>query len=336
MNIFKQSFPYNASSQSHLKTALGFGLFIVIFLLVFKPFGLVAFPMNRLLFISSMYGLITFGCIFLTLILLPIFFPYFFKEDEWTTGKQIVHTTAVIVLVGLVNYLISPLLVDTNYSLHDLLWFQGITLAVALLPVSIFTLLKQNSLLKKFEQQAAVLEKKLKEKLEPDKKQEPPASSSEKKNESPFIELTGDYQGEKIELPPEDLYFIVAANNYIKVYFTKKARLPAPARAGTVGNDARPTDSSGRAAGQEKISYSIIRMTMKKAEEALEAWPCFFRCHRAYIINLDKVEHVEGNAQGYKIRLANTEESIPVSRNLNNEFSDKLLAIRNNAEFIRD
>jgi len=318
MDIFKQSFPYNASPKSHLKTALGFGLFIMIFLLVFKPFGLVAFPMSRLVFISIMYGLITFGCIFLTLITLPVFFPQFFKEDEWTTGKQIVHTTAVIVLVGLANYLISPFLVDTSYSLRDMLWFQGITLAIALLPVTIFTLLKQNSLLKKFEQQAVLLEKKLKEKLDTEKKQEPPALPSEKKNEWPSIELTGDYQGEKIVLLPEDLYFITAANNYIKVYFNKNTRLPVHAGADVTG-----------VTGQGKPSYSIIRMTVKKAEEALEAWPCFFRCHRAYIINLDKVEHVEGNAQGYKIRLSNTEESIPVSRNLNSEFSDKLLAIRN-------
>ena len=157
-----------------------------------------------------------------------------------------------------------------------------------------------------------MLEKKLKEKLEADKKQEPVDLQPEKKTEFPSIELTGDYQGEKIVLHPDDLYFITAANNYIKVYFIKDA--------GKNGNGT-----------QGKPSYSIIRMTMKKAEEALEIWPCFFRCHRAYIINLDKVEHVEGNAQGYKVRLINTEESIPVSRNLNNEFSDKLLAIRNNA-----
>jgi DNA-binding LytR/AlgR family response regulator len=72
-------------------------------------------------------------------------------------------------------------------------------------------------------------------------------------------------------------------------------------------------------------------MTMKKAEEALEAWPGFFRCHRAYIVNLDKVQHVEGNAQGYRLRFPDVEEPVPVSRNLNSEFSDKLLAIRNNA-----
>ena len=119
-------------------------------------------------------------------------------------------------------------------------------------------------------------------------------------------------------MPPDDLYFIAAANNYIKVYFIKNASRP-----GKDGNEAVPG----------KPSYTIIRMTMKKAEEVLEAWPGFFRCHRAYIINLDKVEHVEGNAQGYKIRLVDTEELIPVSRNLNNEFSDKLLAIRNNAGF---
>jgi hypothetical protein len=38
---------------------------------------------------------------------------------------------------------------------------------------------------------------------------------------------------------------------------------------------------------------------------------------------------VEGNAQGYKIKIDGHDELIPVSRNLNNEFSDKLLAFRN-------
>ncbi|MFC0774678.1 LytR/AlgR family response regulator transcription factor [Terrimonas alba] len=316
MHIFKQSFPFTSSWKSQLKTALGFGLFVLTFLLVFKPFGLDAIPMNWLWLVSISYGCITFGCIFLMLLTLPFLFPHFFKEDKWTTGRQILHTIAIVVVVGWVNYLVSPFLVETTYSWRDMLWFQGITLAVALLPVTVFTLWKQNSLLKKFERQAVVLEKKLKEKLDIEKQQESFALPQEKKIDFPAIELTGDYQGEKIVLQPEDLYFITAANNYIKVYFVKNARL-------------REKDNDDKI--QLKPSYSIIRMTMKKAEEMLEAWPVFFRCHRAYIINLDKVAHVEGNAQGYKIRLAHTEELIPVSRNLNSEFSDKLLAIRDNA-----
>ncbi len=318
MQIFKQSFPFTSSWKSQLKTALGFGLFVLIFLLVFKPCGLMALPMRWLLVVSISYGCITFSCIFLTLYTLPVLFPHFFREDTWTTGKQIVHTIVVIVLVGLVNYLISPFLVDTTYSWRDMLWFQGITLAIALLPVSVFTLWKQNTLLKKFEQQAMVLEKRLQEKLDAEKKRDGFTVPSQKKIDLPAIELTGDYHGEKIVLQPEELYFITAANNYIKVYFVKNAHL-------------RGKDGDNMA--QLKLSYSIIRMTMKKAEETLEAWPVFFRCHRAYIINLDKVEHVEGNAQGYKIRLADMEEFMPVSRNLNSEFSDKLLAIRDHAAF---
>ncbi len=76
------------------------------------------------------------------------------------------------------------------------------------------------------------------------------------------------------------------------------------------------------------VVYSLVRSTLKRAEEILITHPNFFKCHRAFIVNLDKVVHVEGNAQGYKIKLDGYDELIPVSRNLNGEFSDKLLAFR--------
>jgi len=110
----------------------------------------------------------------------------------------------------------------------------------------------------------------------------------------------GDYQNEKVEVYVDDLHLVTSASNYIKVFHLQK----------------------------EQLVYSIIRSTLKKAEETLLEHPNFFKCHRAYIINLDKVVHVEGNAQGYKVRVAGHEELVPVSRNLNGEFSDKLLAFR--------
>jgi DNA-binding LytR/AlgR family response regulator len=288
--------------KSQFQTALGFGIFVIVFLLAFKPFELDSLPGSRLLLACGMYGLATFISIISGAFILTRVFPSFFIEENWTTGRQIIYIGCNVLLTGLVNYLVSPLFVSTNYSFESFLWFEGSTILVALLPITFHTLIRQNSLLKKFEQQAAALEKKLQEKLDAGKEKEAPLSVPEKKNESPVIELTGDYQGEKLVLPPQDIYFIAAANNYVKVYFDKNG----------------------------KVAYSILRMTMKKAEEALQAWPDFFRCHRAYIINLDKVEHVEGNAQGYKIILTHTDELIPVSRNLNTEFSDKLLATRNN------
>lgn len=38
------------------------------------------------------------------------------------------------------------------------------------------------------------------------------------------------------------------------------------------------------------------------------------RCHRSYIVNLDKVKNLKGNAQGYKLILPEMDFDIPVSR----------------------
>lgn len=298
MSIFKalrQPFPYEASINTKIRMALFFGVFIFAFLMIFKPFDLDFFPAERLLLIASVYGLITFICVFLATVLFPICLPSTFTESLWTTGRQIIFTVAVIFFVGVVNFLVSPLLVDSTLSLRDAIWFQGITLSIGLLPVSIFILLRQNQLLKKFSSQAEVIEKKLQEKHEKTVIIHEPVE-----NQSNKILFTGDYQNEKVEVYPDDLYLITSASNYIKLFHLQK----------------------------ETLIYSIIRSTLKKAEETVLTHPTFFKCHRAYIINLDKVVHVEGNAQGYKVRIQGYEELIPVSRNLNNEFSDKLLAYR--------
>src|SRR5258706_617386 len=151
MNVFQQKFPCNTSWKSHLVTALFFGVFIMVFLLAFKPFQLDTLPTGKLVFFCSIYGFTTFGCIITVALILPKIFPSFFIEENWTTGKQILIITGTVILIGLVNYFISPLMGGSEQSLRKLLWYQGITVLVGLLPITIFTLIKQNSLLKKFE-----------------------------------------------------------------------------------------------------------------------------------------------------------------------------------------
>ncbi|MFN2440362.1 MAG: LytR/AlgR family response regulator transcription factor [Chitinophagaceae bacterium] len=294
--ILKQPFPYDPCARDRVGMAAFFGSFIFGFLMIFQPFELDQFTSQRLLIIALAYGLITFSCVLAATTVLPFFFPEIFNESAWTTGKQILFTAGVIFFVGLINYLISPLLVDTRLDFYNAIWFQGITLSIGLLPVSLFILLKQNRLLKKFSRQAEQIEQKLHE------KQEVNESIDSKLNNilSNKISLIGEYQNEIVEIYPDDLYVVTSASNYIKIFHLQK----------------------------EKLVYSIIRSTLKKAEEIILEHPNFFKCHRAFIINLDKVVHVEGNAQGYKVRIDNHDELIPVSRNLNSEFSDKLLAFR--------
>lgn len=63
----------------------------------------------------------------------------------------------------------------------------------------------------------------------------------------------------------------------------------------------------------------LIRGSLKQLEEELQGEGRIFRCHRTYLVNLDKVIHISGNAQGYKLHLAGVEGVIPVSRALNGE-----------------
>jgi LytTr DNA-binding domain len=295
IRILGEPFPFNYSRSNNLRSAGYFGGFITAFLLLFKPFDLDQFGTMQLVIIAFTYGAVTFSCIIICNILFPRLFPAAFKESEWTTGKQILFIMVTVLLVGIVNYLISPALVDTELNLYYAFWFQGITLTIALLPVTLYILFRQNRLLKKFTEEARNIESKLE-----DKKKVIRESESINEREQSKITLAGDYQDEKISLWPHELYMVESASNYIKVYHLQK----------------------------DKLVYTIIRSTMKKTEEMLAPYIIFLKCHRSYIINLDKVEHVAGNAQGYKIKIENHDSLIPVSRSLNTEFSDKLLAVQ--------
>lgn len=112
---------------------------------------------------------------------------------------------------------------------------------------------------------------------------------------SPVV-LTGDNQQDTLQLDTAMILYLSAADNYVQVFYLENGR---PVK-------------------------RMIRATMKKMEEALAAHPQFFRCHRTYIVNLEKVENVSGNAQGYRLHLGGTGDSIPVSRNLNETLRSKL------------
>lgn len=64
----------------------------------------------------------------------------------------------------------------------------------------------------------------------------------------------------------------------------------------------------------------IIRNTLSQIEETMGSLP-LFRCHRSYIINLDKIKNAKGNSNGYKITLQDCDTTIPVSRSYVSKFT---------------
>lgn len=61
------------------------------------------------------------------------------------------------------------------------------------------------------------------------------------------------------------------------------------------------------------VVRSLHRTTLKFIEEE-NTFPNIQRCHRSYIVNLNQVIDVSGNAQGLKLSLRHSEDVVPVSK----------------------
>ncbi len=71
---------------------------------------------------------------------------------------------------------------------------------------------------------------------------------------------------------------------------------------------------------EEKINKVVKRITLKELQSLLKPFPSIIKTHRSYLVNLRHVNSVTGNAQGYKLRLNNYDEKVPVSRNMIQHF----------------
>lgn len=94
---------------------------------------------------------------------------------------------------------------------------------------------------------------------------------------------------------PSQILFIESEANYLNIYYLSEGEL----------------------------STSRVRMTLKKMEELLEQ-TYLLKCHRAFIVNLNCVNKVDGNAQGYTLSLKNSSSKIPVSRSFIPAFKERM------------
>lgn len=118
-------------------------------------------------------------------------------------------------------------------------------------------------------------------------------------NSNKHITISSSNDNEELNLNAEDLVYITSADNYIEVYYSPNS-------------------------GSDEIVMKLLRNTLKNTEDNLSGFQNIIRCHKSYIVNLDYVNNVTGNAQGYKLHLSNSDKLIPVSRKLNDFVKEKL------------
>lgn len=68
------------------------------------------------------------------------------------------------------------------------------------------------------------------------------------------------------------------------------------------------------------VKKQLKRLTIKEFQNQIARDGNVLQTHRSYLVNLDKVDSVTGNAQGYKLTFKNCDEFAAVSRNRIQEF----------------
>ncbi|MBP6812184.1 MAG: LytTR family transcriptional regulator [Saprospiraceae bacterium] len=307
---FLQPYPFEQRLASTLHSAFWAGLFVTLFLFFIKPFGTQVASGGELKFlvVCGYFGLVTVG---ITLIVngLCLLLPGIFKEEKWTVWKEILFNLFFIGCVGLGNLMLANLLWEVPLNARTFWIWQGFTFAVGIFPTIVGAFFTQMKLSKKYAAEAALLLPTTPSFASAsvttmaDKK----ASAGKPATAPSFAEATagipatavtfiGENQNETLTLDASQIAYIVAQDNYVQVYFFEN----------------------------EVLKNRMLRATLRKKEDILASWPQFFRCHRTYLVNFDKVEKVSGNAQGYRLHLRGVEETIPVSRNLNEQVRKRL------------
>lgn len=142
-----------------------------------------------------------------------------------------------------------------------------------------------------------VYNRKLKENLSEARKLNDNFNPQKQKNTTVKVSITPETGKDSFTFNISDLYFVKSASNYVEIYYSE--------------------DSA--------IKSKLIRTSLKRMEELLSGYEFIFKCHRTYIVNLDKVKNISGNSQGYLLNLEDNGYSVPVARSLNKDLKERLL-----------
>ena len=286
-SLLNQPYPVNNEPVPQFRRALFIGLFIGLFLLAFQPFGLSEWETPHKVLKIAGFGAITFLVTAINFTILPRLLPQFFAEQNWTVGREILVITINVLLIAIANrFYLASLLGQGQDSGLSWIGMIVVTFLISVFPVTGLVLINYITQLKKYTQSAAELpvHTPVSDNLHSENKINP--ESDELLNA--YVTLVADNDKDKLTFSADELIYIESSDNYCTVVYLKN------------GHPVKP----------------LLRSSLSRLEKQI-AQPHIVRCHRSYIVNLNRVERVTGNAQGYKLHLLGGQFQIPVARQYN-------------------
>lgn len=197
-----------------------------------------------------------------------------------TVLNSILWIMLSIVIIGTSSSVINSYLYnDGHLNLIAFLYFQGIILSINIIPVAAFVLVHYNITLKKRLKIATSVNDTLQAKSD---------KSQDKKKE---VVLNSENKKEGMTISLDSLIFISSEENYIEVNYLENGI----------------------------AKKNLLRYSLSRIEQDNTNITEIFRCHKGFVVNKRKIESISGNAAGYKLKLRDYNDLIPVSRQWNKE-----------------
>lgn len=275
-----QPYPFYYDSTTRLLRVTAILVVVIsLLILLFQPFN-INYAEHKFSFpvIALFFGIADSAAFLITILVIRSLFPAYASENSWTILRELSLWAVILLVVGFVNFLLRNLVYanPNNLSVGYLLEEIAHSYLLGLLVATLLTLVNFALLIVSTSNKASGWDE-LVHRLN-ESKTEPQSHSVTIRAESEQDEVTFDLA---------DLLYVQVDGNYVEFYLR---------------ND------------QDQIVRHIKRNTLKEVARQLQPFPNTIRVHRSYLVNLDHVTSVQGNAQGYRLTLTGTTSAIPVSR----------------------
>ena len=264
--------------------------FIILALAIFKPFGLEVWQWQAYVHLLALFVLGLFSC-FLTEVILKYIVRMPRSYDRGVSyiisrnlRFQCINTPLVSLLICVYrHFAMSDLIEGNKLSVTNFLETLVI-IAFLSFTVGLYWRFKFRSRYLAAElEETRLLNEQLK-KLQTSEQDIQPTQEDDT-NPASQITLEGN-TNEHVNLEISDLLYIEAVGNYVKVVLLHEG----------------------------EVHTNMLRATMKQMEDQLQAYAIIVRCHRAFMVNLNQVEHISSNSRAMQLVMRHSHDAIPVSR----------------------
>lgn len=262
--------------------------FVAFFLAYFQPGNVLSEDLTDIPAQVVGYTLIALVANVVMILIVPAILTRTFEPERWTFGKYIGYNLLIVVVISLLNAWFNYYLLEEEFTLHQWVAFDlRNTFSISLLVLIPASYMIRTYMLKEYLYLAQEANRKLMAKQ---------TALQEATEQKPKLHIESDTR-ERLEITEDKFLYAESEDNYTIVYWN---------------ND-------------KKLTNRMLRISLGRLEEQLQDLKVA-RCHRSFIVNLDRVTTVNGNSNGLTLVLDGGIAEVPVSRSNVAEVQNQLNA----------